>query len=947
MQIGAERPSTILGCIATPTPPSPQGGGEFCRRDTLRLNACMPQESDCLRVFISAVTSEFGKARDAIASDLRTRGHIVHVQSDFKQSPDSEKLLGALADYIRDCHAVICVIGKRSGAFPPKRAAKRFPNVLPEEIKEASYTQWEHFLARYYNRRRYRYIAGDDYEPDQDLVTGDRTALQSAYLEFLKDDGVHYEKFSTAEQLRIAVMRDEPKIAAEPVVPPRTAKPIVLPYPSIGDLFKGRDAFMRQLHESVTRPRGGRTAIVSQALYGLGGIGKTRAAVEYAWAHADEHSAVLFAVAETPEALRRNLAALSGALLPRLDTTDDAARLAGVLDWLKANPGWLLILDNADSKAALAEAEGLLKELAGGHVVVTSRLADFSGNFQPLELDVLAAEDAMAFLLARTEGRRRALPDDAARAREAAHELGGLALALEQAAAFIAKRRLTFGQYLEQWRSKREEVLTWFDVTVTGYPRAVAATWQTSVTQLSEGGRRLLDRLAWLAPEKVPESLIDVPIPGAEAENLHDAYDDLAAYSLVTRDAERPFFLVHRLVQDVTRRSLAGEPRQRSLDDALIWINAAFPSDSDDVRLWPQAESLAPHARTVTAHADAVAIREPTARLMNNLGTLLTAKALHAEAEPLMRRALAIGEESLGPGHSDVSSYLNNLAHLLQATNRLAEAEPLMRRALAAGEKNLGPDHPIVAIRLSNLAELLRSTNRLVEAEPLIRRALAIDEKGLGPAHPNVAIRLGILAGVLLASKRFVEAEPLLRRALAIDETSLGPDHPSVAIRLSNIAHLMQATGRLVDAEPLLRRALAIDEAILGLGHPNVAIRLNNLGVLLHRTNRLAEAEPLLRRALAIDEMSLGPDHPDVAVRLNNLALLLQATNRLAEAEPLMQRHVRILVEFTRRTGHRHPHLDEAFVNYAGLLAALGKSQAEIEAAFTELMQPLADRTKQ
>jgi hypothetical protein len=122
----------------------------------------MPQKSDCLRVFISAITSEFGKARDAVASDLRTRGHIAHVQSDFRQSPDSEKLLGALADYIRDCHAVICVIGKRSGAFPPKRAAERFPNVLPEEIKEASYTQWEYFLARYYNRRRYRYIASDD-----------------------------------------------------------------------------------------------------------------------------------------------------------------------------------------------------------------------------------------------------------------------------------------------------------------------------------------------------------------------------------------------------------------------------------------------------------------------------------------------------------------------------------------------------------------------------------------------------------------------------------------------------------------------------------------------------------------------------------------------------------------------------------------------------------------
>ncbi|MGA8611603.1 MAG: tetratricopeptide repeat protein, partial [Xanthobacteraceae bacterium] len=294
-------------------------------------------------------------------------------------------------------------------------------------------------------------------------------------------------------------------------------------------------------------------------------------------------------------------------------------------------------------------------------------------------------------------GRRRAAPDDEAKAREIGEELGQLALALEQAAAFIAKRRLTLAQYLEQWRSKRDEVLAWFDPTVTSYPRAVAVTWQTSVAQLSEGGRRLLERLAWLAPEKVPESLLDVTVPGTEGENLHEAYDDLAAYSLVTRDAEGPFFLTHRLVQDVTRRSFAGEAQPHSLIEALSWINAAFPFDSDDVRFWPQAEPLSPHARTVTAHAEAAGISDPTGRLMNQVGLLLRAKALHAEAEPLYRSALAIDEKSLGPDHPNVATDLNNLALLLQDTNRLVEAEPLMRRALAIDEKSYGPDHPNVA----------------------------------------------------------------------------------------------------------------------------------------------------------------------------------------------------------------------------------------------------------
>jgi tetratricopeptide (TPR) repeat protein len=900
---------------------------------------------DRLKIFVSAVTNEFGKARDALASDIRARGHIVRIQSDFQKSADSETLLGRLAEYIRDCHAIICIVGKQCGACPPARAAKRLSNVLPKDIEEASYTQWEFFLARHYKRRPYIYVARDDYIPDQKTASSDRIDLQSAYLEFLKADGAHRGPFSNIDQLARAVLIDLPEVATEPIVGPQTAaKPIVLPYPSIGDLFKGRDEFMRRLHDSLTRTRGGRTAIVSQALYGLGGIGKTRAAVEYAWAHADEYNALLFVVAETPEALRRNLAALANVLVPQLDTTDDAARLVAVLDWLKTNPGWFLILDNVDSRPALAEVERLLSGLVGGHVVITSRLADFPGDIRPLELDLLTVEDAAVFLLARTEDRRRVAPDDEAKARGVAQELGQLALALEQAAAFIAKRRMTFAQYLDQWRSKRDEVLTWFDTTVTGYPRAVAVTWQTSVSQLSEGGRRLLARLAWLAPEKVPEALIGVPIPGIEAENLRDAFDDLAAYSLVTRDAEGPFFLVHRLVQDVTRRSLVGDARRRSLVEALSWINAAFAGDPIDVRNWPTLDPLAPHARTATARADAAGILEPTGRLMNQLGLLLNAKALSAEAEPLMRQLIPIFEKSFGPDHPNVATAINNLAQLLQDTNRLDEAEPMMRRALAIDEKSFGPDHPNVAIRLNNLAGLLQATNRLVEAEPLKRRVVDIFEKverETGEMPLNFAGALDNLAQLLQATNRLDEAEPMMRRALAIDEKRFGLEHPYVAIRLSNLGALLYRTGRLDEAEPPMRRALAIDQKALGPDHPNVAIRLSNLAMLLQNTNRLDEAEPLMHRALAISEKSLGPDHPDVAIRLNNLAILLQSTNRVDEAEPLMRRAVAIRVDFTRRTGHRHPHLDAAFENYAALLANMGKSQAEIDAACAELGRPL------
>jgi hypothetical protein len=289
-------------------------------------------------------------------------------------------------------------------------------------------------------------------------------------------------------------------------------------------------------------------------------IGKTRAAVEYGLAHQEDYSALLFVVAETPETLRRSLAALAGpeALnLPERNATEEPVRLRAVLDWLSEHPGCLLIVDNVDTPEALAEAEHLLSTLGGGHVIITSRLANFGGHFDPLELDVLGLEDAAAFLLERTDKRRQKTPDDAVAARRLAVDLGQLALALEQAGAYIAKLGLSFARYQQLWQENWARVAGWADPAITKYPRAVAVTWQTSVNRQSEPGRRLLERLAWLAPEPVPNFLIGVPVPGIAADGTEEALADLAGYSLVRRNPESQEFSVHRLVQDVTRRSLA------------------------------------------------------------------------------------------------------------------------------------------------------------------------------------------------------------------------------------------------------------------------------------------------------------------------------------------------------------------------------------------------------
>jgi tetratricopeptide (TPR) repeat protein len=443
--------------------------------------------------------------------------------------------------------------------------------------------------------------------------------------------------------------------------------------------------------------------------------------------------------------------------------------------------------------------------------------------------------------LERTDADRARSPDDANLAQELAGELGGLALGLEQAGAFIAAERIGFARYLELWREKRATVLDWFDKTLMSYDHdtGLAATWATSVDRLTPDARRLLERLAFLAPDPVPDLALDVAAPGdPEGFNAREARANLFAYSLVSRaateagKAAQDGFAVHRLVQDFVRRSMTEERRGEALREALGWVEAAFAGDPSDIRSWPVLDPLAPHALVVAKQADEAAIAEPTSRLFNQLALLLKTKARYAEAEPLYRRALAIFEASLGLDHPEVATRLNNLAGLLSATNRLGEAEPLYRRALAIDEASYGPDHPEVAKDLNNLAGLLGATNRLGEAEPLYRRALAIFEASNGSDHPNVAINLNNLAELLRAANRFSEAEPLYRRALAIFEASYGPDHPNVATGLNNLAGLLYDTNRLGEAEPLFRRALAIFEASYGPDHPQTATVRRNLAAL-------------------------------------------------------------------------------------------------------------------
>jgi tetratricopeptide (TPR) repeat protein len=929
-----------------------------------------------LRIFLSAGSAQFRDCRSALASDLRAAGAEVKVQEDFQQH--GRTLLEKLEAYIGDCDRVIALVGDAYGYEPPEGAQ-------PAGRPQRSYTQWEYFFAlgerldgsKSARKDIYIYQATDDYlagHPPPTEQTPEQAKLQQDFLAAIHSSGEDRNKFGSLHELCRLALRDGFQV--------RDAghKPCNLPLASIGRLFKGREAFLDDLQQRLGVPGARATAIVNRlAVHGLGGVGKTRAALEYAWRHADDYTALLFLSAPSLAELRANLANLVGVLGITVEATSVDQQLAEVLRWLDAHPGWLLIIDNVDTPEAAQAVEELLDQLRAGHALITSRIGNWSAGVEPLDLDVLAATHAAAFLLERTPHRRQK-PDDEAVAALIAGELDGLALALEQAGANIDRLRLSFGEYLEQWEAKRPEVLKWHDLRLMKYPASVAVTWETTFAELTEPERRLLEALAWLAPEPIPLLLFDAaPLMEAIPEP-REALAGLAGYSLARFDAAGEAVLVHRLVQEIARQRQARTEPNRGLRIALDSVNAIALFDADDVRAWPVWTPLAPHAAAVTRHSDGAGLPEPTARLMDQLGVYLNARCQFPEAERLYRRALAIDEHGFGRDHPDVARDRSNLAGLLHDTNRLGEAERLYRRALAIDEHCYGPDHPKVATDVNNLASLLQDTSRQNEAEPLYRRALTTDEQTYGRDHPAVARDLDSLAELLRATNRLCEAEPLYRRALAIDEHSYGLDHPKVARHLNNLAVSLHVTNRLNEAEPLIRRALVIDEHTYGPNHPNVAIPLNNLALLLKDTNRLGEAEPIFRRALAIAEQSYGPDHPDVArglnnlaslleasdrldeaeplyrralaiaeqsygphhpnvaTALNNLSALLQATNRLNEAEPHYHRAIDIFPQFRRSTGHEHPFLRTAIGNFSSLLEAMRRTPEQIEQRLQKLL---------
>jgi tetratricopeptide (TPR) repeat protein/transcriptional regulator with XRE-family HTH domain len=693
--------------------------------------------------------------------------------------------------------------------------------------------------------------------------------------------------------------------------------------------FVGREGLLQSLRKDLVP--GGRTTALTQAISGLGGIGKTQVAVEYAHRCAHDYEAVLWLQADswqilTVECLRLAIEDLG---LPEQQEADK--QVEEVKRWLQTHRRWLLILDNVEEPQEILPR--FLPTKHQGSVLVTTRRRDVESLAQSKILHVFSRYEGVLFLLRRTGKIRRKAPLRAATreaillAKNLYTLLDGLPLALDQAGAYIAENGCSLQRYIDLYQQFRPGLLDHREAT-EDHPDSVLITFLLSWEQIKKRNMlagKILQFCAFLASDQIPEQLV---VDGITPEGTRDTRDALGMdealgllyrYSLIER-AEQTLSL-HRLVQEVMQEVLSGEEKHQWMKRAIRVVNASFPNGEHGT--WPLCEFLLSHALMCVKWTLVLEQKEPDGiRLLDTTGRYLYERAQYKEAEPLLQRALSIREEHLGTTHPDTAASLNNLAQLYRAQGRYPEAELLLQRALFIRKERLEPAHPNTATNLNNLALLYRVQGRYAEAEPLLQRALSIREEHLGATHPDTAASLNNLALLYETQGRYAEAEPLLQQALRIVEERLGATHPYTAASLNNLAQLYQTQGRYAEAESLLQRALSIREEHLGATHPDTAASLNNLALLYRVQGRYAEAEPLLQRALSIREEHLGATHPDTATNLNNLAQLYQTQGRYAEAEPLLQRALHIV---EKHLGATHPTMATGLNNLAQLYQTQGR----------------------
>ncbi len=752
-------------------------------------------------VYVSSTIADLKRERRAVMEWLvAARYQPVH-----SYLPNSDTVRDSCLDDVGRCDLYVLILGHRYGFQP-----------TDDDPEEWSITHLEFRRAGLSGIPRIALLRTSI--PDvslSDLADPRRLALVSAFREEVSRE-VRPAEFSDLrgliQGLSTGVQAKLGELGKRP--DSHRAGSLVLRLAPRPPFLAGREELLAELDARLAGGEGAgpRTVVLS----GLGGAGKTSVAVEYAYCHLTEVGVVWQFPAEDTTVLAAGFGELAAQLGARglADARDPVASVHAVL--ARFPVPWLLIFDNAPDMASVA---AFLPPAGPGQVLITSQNPNWPR--QPLDVPALDRDAAAGFLVSRTGDADRQAAQDLA------SMLGGLPLALEQAAAYTQATGDTLADYLALFGQRRAALLARGEPAGDG--KTVASTWALAFDSLQEtgpGAVGLLRLLAFCASEAIPLHLLLQPRPELAGQlgdqvvpvllplledplEARDAIGALRRYSLISLAAGGSVSL-HRLVQAVTADQMPAELVRQWQQATAAVIEDAIPGDTVPPETWPVCAALLPHAQAALADGS-----DGMVRIASYLGW----SGSYAAARDLQRRVLDARERVLGPEHPRTLTILADLASWTGHAGDPAAARDLFAGLLPVRERVSGAEHPDTLGARHELARWTGQAGSPAAARDQYARLLPVRERVLGAEHPDTLWTRANLARWTGEAGDPAAARDQYAGLLPVRERVLGPEHPNALDTRHELARWTGEAGDPAAARDLFAGLLPVRERVLGPEH--------------------------------------------------------------------------------------------------------------------------------
>jgi Tetratricopeptide repeat/NB-ARC domain len=701
--------------------------------------------------------------------------------------------------------------------------------------------------------------AGDEDRPARVEVRGGQGVQ-------VGDHGTQHNKYIQTHIESLVIQPSPVPVVAGPRPPGSVPRAWNIPARNPG--FTGRDDLLEAVGERLLA---GDRAVV-QALHGMGGVGKTQLATEYAHRFAEAYDLAWWVNSEQGGLIGDQFAALGLALGCVQAAAGIQVVRAVVLAELRERGRWLLIFDNAENPADVTPwLPG-----RGGHVLITSRERGWAEVAAPVEVDVLARPESVAILQARVPGLTRADAD------RLAAELGDLPLAIAQAAGFMAETGMPAVQYMGLLRTRAGQLLAQAPPG-SSYPQSLAAATQLIADRLASddpAAAQLASLCAFFAPEPIPGEVLTGAtsvMPGELAARVADPLAwrptlvHLARQSLARIDHRG--LQMHRLTQAILRDRLTPEQAAATRTQTEAMLVASNPGDPDNPGTWPRWAGLMPHLLA----ADLAATNSPGLRQLacDAFEYLLSRRDIHT-AYDLAIDLRQQWRDRLGDNHEHTLEIARYLGWALQAMGRWAEARDLDQDTLDRKRQVLGEDHPSTLVCTNHLVNDLRLLGETEAARDLARDSLERKRRVLGEDHRDTLRMAQYLAATLRELGEARAARDLNQDTLDRQRRVRGEDHPDTLRTATNLALDLHDLGNVQAARDLDQDTLDRRHRVLGDDHPDTLRSATQLATDLRELGEVQAACDLDQDTLDHKRQVLGDDHPDTVITASNLALDLR-----------------------------------------------------------------------